>query len=155
MEDLLSCRIPVRNIALTAAGSLFAAAVLGVGSAYGEPGAPVPSADQLNRQLTVIFDNNASGPQRASYLEGGDVALPVANSIAGPIAEHRSMVSMQIEHPALEGDHITSQLVMSVMGMGSQRRPMDWVERSGVWKLSNGSLCGLYNETNHGASCPL
>ncbi|MBA0046692.1 hypothetical protein MLB1_10250 [Mycobacteroides sp. LB1] len=131
-----------------------AAAVLGAGDAHAEPAA-LPSPDQLTKQLSVIFDNNASSAQRTSYLEGGNAALPVANLIGGPIAEHRSMVSLQVENPTFAGDHLTSQLKMSVMGMGSQRRPLDWVERRGVWKLSNGSLCDIFNETARGNSCPL
>jgi len=155
MRRVFADRGPVKYAALATAGALSVAVVLGTGGAHADPAAAVPSADDLAQQMSVIFDNTASGAQRASYLEGGDAALPVANSIGGPIAEHRSMVSLQVENPTREGDHVTSQLVMSVMGMGSQRRPLNWVERGGIWKLSNGSLCSLFNDTSHGARCPL
>ncbi len=155
MRRVFARRAPVEQAAMFAAGALCSAAVLGAGGAYADPATALPSADELNKQVSVIFDGTASSAQRASYLEGGNAALPVANSIGGPIAEHRSMVSLQVENPTLEGDHVTAQLVMSVKGMGSQRRAMNWVERDGTWKLSNGSLCSLFDETSHDNRCPL
>ncbi|SLC54208.1 Uncharacterised protein [Mycobacteroides abscessus subsp. bolletii] len=144
----------MKHVAIFLAAALSATAVLGTGDAHADPAA-MPSSDELTQQLSVIFDNTANSAQRASYLEGGNAALPVADSIGGPIAEHRSMVSLHVENPTLEGDHVTSQLVMSVMGIGSQSRPMNWLERGGMWKLSNGSLCRLFSETNRGTRCPL
>ncbi len=155
MRRVFADRGPMKYAALAIAGALSATVILGTGGAHADPAGAVPSADDLTRQVSVIFDNTASGTQRASYLEGGDAALPVANSIGGPIAEHRSMVSLEVEDPTREGDHVTSQLVMSVMGMGSQRRTLNWFERGSIWKLSNGSLCSLFNDTSRGARCPL
>lgn len=155
MRHVFGRRAPLQHAAVLTIDALSAAVFLGAGIAYADPAANGPSADELTKQVSVIFDNTAGSAQRASYLEGGDAALPVANSIGGPIGEHRSMVSLQVENPTREGDHVTSQLVMSVMGMGSQRRQMNWVERNGVWKLSSDSLCSLFNETSHGDRCPL
>ncbi|WP_078309294.1 MULTISPECIES: hypothetical protein [unclassified Mycobacterium] len=144
-----------RALAAAAAGALTAGLALGAGNSYAEPAPALLSADQLTRRLAVIFDTNAGAAERAAYLEGGQAALPTADEIGGPIAQHRSMVSLRVENPALEGNHLTSQLVMSVIGMGSRRRTLDWVESGGAWKLSNGSLCALFDETAKGNGCTL
>jgi len=131
------------------------AATLGAGVARAEPVPAPPSADQLTSQVAVIFDLNADRAQRASYLEAGDAALPVADAVAGPMAQHRSMVSMRVENPMPAGARLNSQLVMSVMGIGAQRRPLDWIERGGTWKLTTGSLCSIYTETSRTSNCPV
>lgn len=135
--------------------TLTVAAMLGAGIAQGEPAPTPPSADQLTSQVSVIFDLNADRTQRASYLEAGDAALPVADVVAGPMAQHRAMVSMRVENPTLNNAHLNSQLVMSVMGIGAQRRPVDWIEQDGTWKLSTGSLCDIYTETSKTSNCPV
>lgn len=129
--------------------------LLGGGSAQADPGADVPSADQLTAQLSVIFDVNADGVQRASYLEAGEAALSVANTVGGPIAQHRSMVSMYVDDPVRNGDRLNSDLVMSVMGIGAQRRPLAWIQQGSTWKLSTDSLCAIYTETSKTSNCPL
>ncbi|MGU3651933.1 hypothetical protein [Mycolicibacterium sp. A43C] len=114
-----------------------------------------PSADQLTSQVDVIFDLNADRALRASYLEAGAAALPVADTVAGPMAQHRSMVSMRVENPTLDGTRLSAQLVMSVMGMGVQHRLLDWVDEGDTWKLSTGSLCNIYTETARTSDCPV
>jgi hypothetical protein len=148
---IYACRL----VLATVTAAFAAAATLGPGVAQAEPASTLPSADQLTAQVSVIFDLNADRAQRASYLEAGDAALPVADTVAGPMAQHRSMVSMRVENPTLEGGHVNSQLVMSVMGIGAQRRPLDWIEQGGTWKLSTGSLCGIYTETSRTSNCPV
>ncbi len=133
---------------------LTTAAVLGgATAARAEPVAP--SADQLTTQVSAIFDLNADRAQRASYLQAGDAALPVADTVAGPMGQHRSMVSMRVENPTLDGEHVNSQLVMSVMGIGAQSRPLTWIEQGGTWKLSTRSLCDIYTETSRTSKCPV
>lgn len=129
---------------------------LGGAHAHAEPpGRPVPSASQLTSQVAVIFDSGADPTLRASYLEAGVSALPVADALAGPMAQHRSMVSMKVEDPTPNGDRLSSQLVMAVMGIGAQRRTINWVEHSGSWKLTTDSLCSVYTEVSRGEQCPL
>jgi hypothetical protein len=135
--------------------ALTAGMVIGGGSANADPSASVPSADQLTAQLSAIFDVNGASVQRASYLEAGDAALPLADSVGRPMAEHRSMVSMYVEDPARNGDRLSSELVVSVMGIGTQRRPLVWIERGGTWTLSTDSLCAIYTEASKTSSCPL
>ncbi|WP_246227248.1 hypothetical protein [Mycolicibacterium helvum] len=142
------------KVLATMAGAITGATVLGGAVAHAEPPA-LPSAEQLTNQVSVIFDVNADRAQRASFLEAGDAALPVVDIVGGPIAQHRSMVSMRVENPTLDGDHLSSQLVMSVMGMGAQRRPLDWVEQDRTWKLSTASLCSVYTEISRTSSCPV
>ncbi|ORA98008.1 hypothetical protein BST33_17645 [Mycolicibacter minnesotensis] len=129
---------------------------LGGVHAHAEPPVtPVPSASQLTSQVAVIFDTDADRALRASYLEAGAAALPVADVLAGPMAQHRSMVSMRVEDPVSNGDRLSSQLVMAVMGIGAQRREINWVEHAGSWKLTTDSLCSLYTEVSRGQGCPL
>lgn len=135
--------------------ALTVAATIGAGVAQAEPVPTPPSADQLTAQVAVIFDLNGDRAQRASYLEAGDAALPVADVVAGPMAQHRSMVSMRVENPTPDGARLNSQLVMSVMGIGAQRRPLDWIEQGGAWKLTTGSLCSIYTETSRTPDCPV
>lgn len=130
-------------------------ATLGAAVARAEPVPTAPSADQLTSQMAVIFDLNANRAQRASYLEAGDAALPVADIVARPMAQHRSMVSMRVENPTLDGTRLIAQLVMSVMGMGVQHRALAWVDEGGTWKLSTGSLCNIYAETSRTSDCPV
>ena len=142
-------------ILATMAVAFMVAATLGAGSAHGEPTPDPPSADQLTTQLSVIFDPNADKAQRASYLEAGDAALPIADAMAGPMAQHRALVSMRVENPIPDGERLNTQLVMSVMGIGAQRRPLDWIRQGDTWKLSTGSLCSLYTETSRTPNCPV
>jgi len=65
------------------------------------------------------------------------------------------MVSMRVEDPMTNGDRLSSQLVMAVMGIGAQRRAIDWVEHAGSWQLTTDSLCSLYAEVSRGPGCPL
>ncbi len=152
MATTTTRRIHVHSIALA---TMTAAVTLGAGAAEAQPVPTTPSADQLTAQVAVIFDPNADRVQRASYLEAGDAALPVADTLAGPMAQHRSMVSMRVENPTSDGTRLSSQLVMSVMGMGVQHRPLDWIEEGGTWKLSTGSLCTIYTETSRTSACPV
>ncbi|WP_264065900.1 hypothetical protein [Mycolicibacterium komossense] len=148
--------IPLQRAVLaTVTGALTVAVLLAGTPARAEPSTTVPSPDQLTDQISVIFDINADKAYRASFLEAGDAALPVADAVGGPMAQHRSMVSMRIENPTLNGDQLDTQLVMSVMGIGAQRREMDWIEKGGTWKLSTRSLCSIYLETSRTSSCPL
>ena len=139
-----------------ATATLTVAWALGGGHAHARPPTTtVPTAGELSSELEVIFDTNAVSTLRASYLEAGVAALPVANTLAGPMAQHRTMVSMRVEDPTLNDDRLSSELVMEVRGIGAQRRPIEWVERDGSWKLSTDSLCSMYNEVSRAASCPL
>ena len=61
-------RCPVRA---TMSATLTLTAMLGASVAQAEPVPIPPSADQLTRQVSVIFDLNADRNQRASYLETG------------------------------------------------------------------------------------
>lgn len=136
--------------------ALTMAATLGAsGVAQAEPAPGPPSADQLTNQISVIFDLNDDRGRRASYLEAGAVALPVADTIAGPMAQHSSMISLHVENPTLTGSQVNSQLVMAVMGIGAQRRPLDWIAQDGTWKLTTSSLCAIYEETSRTNNCPV
>lgn len=135
--------------------TLFGATYLGIGTAHSDPLPATPSTDQLTNQISVIFDANASDAQRASYLEAGSAAIPAANAVAGLIGQYRSMVSLRVENPALDGDRLTSQLAMSMMGMGSQTRPLAWVLQDGEWKLTSGSMCEIVQEVTNVNTCPL
>lgn len=143
-----------RRVLTTLTAVLAVATASGTDVAQADP-APTPSAEQLTNQISVIFDVNADRAQRASYLEAGYAALPVADTVARPMAQHRSMVSMRVENPTPDGDRLNSQLVMSVMGIGAQRRAADWIDQGGTWKLSTGSLCSIYTETSRTSTCPV
>lgn len=134
--------------------SLIFSAVVAAPAAQADPTAATPSAEQLTNQLSVILDTTAPIAQRASYLQAGDSAMSAVNALATPIAQHRSMISLQIEDPTVAGDQVASQLVMSVAGMGSQRRPLNWIAQNGQWKLSNGSLCDMLREFGGSETCP-
>lgn len=155
MTPTAASRIAVpRMVLATVAAALTVAAVLGGGFAHAEPATP-PSADQLTTQVSVIFDVNANQAQRTSYLEAGNAGLAVADAVAGPFAQHRSMVSIHVENPVLNGGRLDSQLVMSAMGFGAKRHPLEWVEQGGIWKLSNRSLCDIYNAISRSSNCSL
>ena len=156
MTPTAASRVRVRRAALAAVTVVLAvAANIGIGPAHAEPVATVPSADQLTTQVSVIFDIDSDRIERASYLEAGDAAIPVADAIGGPMAQHRSMVSMRVENPTRNGDRLNSQLVMAVMGIGTQSRELEWIEQGGTWRLSTGSLCNIYRETSRASNCPL
>jgi hypothetical protein len=152
MKPTYICRTMMLRPAMLAMLST-AVALVGATVARAEPS--VPSADQLTTQVSMIFDLDTDRVQRASYLEAGDAALPMADTVAGPMNQHRSMVSIRVEDPTLDGKQLNSRLVMSVMGMGAQSRPLTWIERDGVWKLSTGSLCSIYTETSRTSNCPV
>jgi hypothetical protein len=70
----------------------------------------------------------------AAQLVVATSEMVVHHLLAGPRAVERDRLeNLSVDTFTIDGDHLTRQLTMSMMSMGCQRRPSDWVPRDGEW----------------------
>ena len=86
--------------ALTMTAVVTVGTFLGAGAAAA-PVPPVPNADQLTSQLRQFLNPGVSDSERAAALQGGQAAVPTANNIAAQMDRYDSMISWNVQDPAL------------------------------------------------------
>lgn len=127
--------------ALTMTAVVTVGTFLGAGAAAAAPVPPVPNADQLTSQLRQFLNPGVSDSERAAALQGGQAAVPTANNIAAQMDRYDSMISWNVQDPALNGSQLDAQLAVTLPLFGTRTHPIYWVPIDGAWKLSNASAC--------------
>jgi hypothetical protein len=134
---------------------MIAIAALGIGgfAATGVAGAqPAPSADELTGKLQRVLNTSLPADERASELEGGQVAVPTADNIAAVMDRYQSMMSWRVQNAVVNGDQVNAELAVSVPVFGTRTHAIYWVNQDGAWKLSNPSACVIARDAA-GADC--
>ena len=99
--------------ALTMTAVVTVGMFLGAGAAAAAPVPPVPNADQLTSQLRRVLNPGVSDSERAAALQGGQAAVPTANNIAAQMDRYDSMISWNVQDPALNDSQLDAQLAVT------------------------------------------
>ncbi|MQY25542.1 hypothetical protein NRB56_10990 [Nocardia sp. RB56] len=109
---------------------------------------PVPTAAQLNQELSEALDPNVPADQKVQYLEDGQDALAKDPDMLKKLTDAYQQNNAHIEVTDVTslGDTLTATVSFSVGGGAPQPAQVPFIAQDGKWKLQKSWACaGLQN----------
>jgi hypothetical protein len=161
-------RIAVAGLAVVAALSLSACgsgdkhststkSTTSAASTSAENVPPVPSAADLNNELTQSLDPNVPAAQKAQWLENGAQALAADPQMLQKLttAYQQNHVQMKVTDVTAFGDQLTATVSSSINGGAPQTIQVPFVAQDGRWVIQKSWACiGLHNLGQTSPACP-